>query len=402
MTAKTLLAAAIAALLLSAPVSNAGAQGVSRETRPAQDEPSEDEGHSRKSKDGKGDEGPSFPNATREDPGKGKPKLQAKLQKMNSAFQSDKFTEVMAMADEVFAEAKATPYDRAQAAYFASYAAINADDQAKAITYGMRALTENALSNEIHFQLMQNIAQMHLQGDQYNEALALADRFIAETRIADDSKIQALRGNALYRLERFPEAIEALKKAVAMAEQIAAKTPGDKKAQLNLATVYAQAEQPEKAAAVFERLRTAGLLTDEKDYEMGYRLLATLDGRERDTIAFINGGLEKGILKPSAPLYAVLGQSYYYSEQVPQAIEAWGKGAPLAKDGEMYLNLAKVTSQEERWAESTAAARQALAKGVRKPGDAWIVIAIAAQEAGDKAGQIAAFREAAKDPATRD
>jgi tetratricopeptide (TPR) repeat protein len=257
----------------------------------------------------------------------------------------------------------------------------------------------------------------------------MADRFIAETKMADDAHIQMLRGNALYRLDRFAEAIDALKvaaaapdapkgaaemlmdsyvqadrlpEAVAMAEANAAKNPQDKRIQLNLANVYAMADQPDKAAAVFERLRASGMLTDAKDYELAYKLLANLEGRERDTIAFINAGLEKGILKPSAQLYAVLGQSYYFSEQIPQAIDAWGKGAPMAPDGEMFLNLGKVNSQEEHWAEAKAAAQQALAKGVKKPGEAWIVIAGADLSMGNKAGAIAGYREAAKHAGSRD
>jgi hypothetical protein len=171
--------------------------------------------------------------------------------------------------------------------------------------------------------------------------------------------------------------------------------------QLNLATVYSQADQPAKAAAVFERLRSSGLLTESNDYEMGYRLLANLEGREKDTIAFINEGLEKGILKPSASVYSLLGQSYYFTEQMGPAIAAWEKGAPLAKDGELFLNLAKANVQEERWAAAKSAAEQALQKGVRRPGEAWIVIAGAARGVGDKAGEIAAYREAAKDPQSR-
>lgn len=429
MTAKTLLAAAIAALLFASTA--ADAQRVSRETRPAADAPAEEDDRSdRKKKDDKSDE-LSYPNATREDPGKGKPKLQTKLTRMNKAFQSENYDDVIATAEEVLADPKATPFDRSQAAYFASFASVNMDlpDHKQAIGYAKRAIDENALGNEIHYQLMHQWAQMHLVDEQYAEALAVADRLVAETKSEKDGKVQALRGNALYRLDRYPEAIEALKVAVAapdadkaavtmlvdsylqtekypeainVAEGIANANPKDKKAALNLATVYAQADQPAKAAEVFERLRSAGMLTESSDYESGYRLLANLDGREKDTIAFINAGLEKGVLKPSASVYSVLGQSYYYSEQVEQAIAAWGKGAPLAKDGELYLNLAKVNLQEEHWAAAKTAAEQALAKGVRNPGEAWIVIAGAAAELGDRAGEIAAYREAAKDPKTRD
>jgi hypothetical protein len=433
MTAKTLLAAAIAALLLSLPVADVQAQ--SRELKPSQGQQAEEEEGSKKrrNKDKKEDaaQGPTFPNATREDHKPKAGKLQAKMKKLEAQFQSDKFDEVIAGAEALLADPKASAYERARAAYLASFASIQLDDDdfTNAIKYADRAVKEDALPNSVHFQLMQQIAQMNLADDKFDAAIAAADRYLAETR-QPDHKAQAIRGAAFYQMDRFAEAIEALKlavpadgepekavtdmliasylqaekygEAIAVAEVGANKNPGDKKMQLNLATVYAQADQPAKAAAVFERLRSAGLLTENSDYEMGYRLLANLEGREKDTIAFINEGLDKGILKPSAAVYGVLGQSYYFSEQTGPAIAAWEKGAPLAKDGEMFLNLAKVNVQEERWAAAKAAAQQAIAKGIRKPSDAWIVIASAARGLGDTAGQIAAWREVAKDPGSRE
>jgi lipopolysaccharide biosynthesis regulator YciM len=425
MNAKSLLAAAIAALLLSAPVADVQAQ--SRELNNPNKGQAEES--SRKKKGDDAEQGPTFPNATREDPKPKAGKLQSKMQKLDKLYQSQEFVELIAGAEEVLADPKASPYERARAAYLAGFASMDTEEgYAKAIAYAERAIKEDALPNSVHFQLMQQVAQMNLAEEKFEAAIAAADRFLAETK-SPDPKAQAIRGASFYRLDRFAEAIDALKlaipatgdpekavtdmlidsylqseryaDAITWAEAAAAKRPADKKMQLNLATVYSQADQPAKAAAVFERLRSSGLLTESNDYEMGYRLLANLEGREKDTIAFINEGLEKGILKPSASVYSLLGQSYYFTEQMGPAIAAWEKGAPLAKDGELFLNLAKANVQEERWAAAKSAAEQALQKGVRRPGEAWIVIAGAARGVGDKAGEIAAYREAAKDPQSR-
>ena len=43
---------------------------------------------------------------------------------------------------------------------------------------------------------------------------------------------------------------------------------------------------------------------------------------------------------------------------------------PMAADGEVYLNLAKVLSNSGKKAEAKAAAQKALDKGVKKPEDA--------------------------------
>jgi tetratricopeptide (TPR) repeat protein len=70
-----------------------------------------------------------------------------------------------------------------------------------------------------------------------------------------------------------------------------------------------------------------------------------------------------------------LGQANYFTGQIEPAIAAYAKAAPLAPDGEAYLNLAKILANEGRAAESRQAAQQALDKGVKNPEDARKLLA---------------------------
>ena len=345
-----------------------------------------------------------YPEATREEPKvKGSPKVQKKLQSMIDAYNKDDFAAARTLADEVLGNEAATAYDKSVAGQIASQAAYNTDDMAGTIAYLKRAIEENALDNNSHFQLMYMLAGVQLQEDQLAEGLATLDRYFAETKSQKPEDL-VLKGQALYQGERYAEAIPVLKQAIdsspepkdnwlqllmasyaeagqageatKLAESIAAKSPADKKAQLNLANVYLQADQYDKAAAVMEKLRAAGQLTEEKDYRVLYSTYANLDGKEKEVIAVINDGLQKGILKADQQTYLALAQSYYYSDQIAPAIEAWQKAAPLSKDGETYLNLAKVFWQEDRIPEAKQAAKAALDKGVKKPEEARKIIAL--------------------------
>jgi tetratricopeptide (TPR) repeat protein len=317
-----------------------------------------------------------YPDATREEPkAKGAAKVQAKLQKLVDLYRKDDFAATRTQADELLANPAASDYDKAVAAQLGSQAAYNLDDTPATIAYLKQALQLNALDNNNHYQLMYMLAQVQLQEDQYTEGLATLDRYLTETKSKKPEDL-ALKGQGLYQAERYAEAIPVLKQAIEtspepkdnwqqllmasyaetgksgdaiqMAEKIAAKTPTDKKAQMNLAAVYLQADKFQQAAAVLEKLRTGGLMTDEKDYRQLYTTYANMEGKEKDVIAVINDGMQKGILKPDQQTYLALAQSYYYSDQIPPAIEAWQKAAPLSKDGETYLNLAKVLWQEDR------------------------------------------------------
>lgn len=345
-----------------------------------------------------------YPNATREEPkAKGAAKLQTKLQKLVDVYNKDDFAKTRAQADELLANPAATDYDKAVASQLASQAAYNLDDIAGTIAYLKQAVQLNALDNNSHYQLMYMLAGLQLQEDQLADGIATLDRYFAETKSQKPEEL-ALKGQALYQQEKYAEAIPLLKQAIEsspepkdnwqqllmasyaeagqageatqMAEKIAAKSPGDKKAQMNLASAYLQADKYDQAAAVLEKLRSSGQMTDEKEYRQLYTTYANMDGKEKEVIAVINDGMQKGVLKPDQQTYLALAQSYYYSDQVAPAIEAWQKAAPLSKDGETYLNLAKVLWQEGRIPEAKQAAKSALEKGVKKPEEAKKIIAL--------------------------
>ena len=305
------------------------------------------------------------------------------------------------LADELLVQEGANNYDKAVAAQLAAQAAYNLDDTAASKAYLQQVLQFDGLDNNGHYQSMLMLAQLQLADDEYQPGLATLDKYLAETKSTKPDDL-VLKGQALYQTERYQEAIVPLKQAVeatpepkdswvqllmasyaeanqtgeavALAEKLAAKNATDKKAQMNLASVYVQAEQMDKAAAVLEKLRTSGQLTDEREYRQLYITYANMDGREKDVISVINEGLQKGVLKPDHQTYLALAQSYYYSDQIPQAIDSWKKAAPLSKDGETYLNLAIVLSQEGSLAEAKQAAQQALSKGVKNEAKAKQII----------------------------
>ena len=343
-----------------------------------------------------------YPDATREQPTvKASAKAGKKLQKLIDVYNKDDFAQTLTLAQELLGLEEANEYDKSLAAQLAAQAAYNQEDTAAAKGYLQQVLQFGGLDNNGHYQSMLMLAQLQLSDDELEPGLATLDRYLTETRSTRPEDL-VIKGQALYQLERFKEAVGPLKQAIdtspepkdnwvqllmatyaetgqnaeaiALAEQLAAKNPTDKKAQTNLATVYAQADQMDKAAAVLEKLRAAGQLTDEREYRQLYITYANMDGREKDVISVINEGLQKGVLKPDHQTYLALAQSYYYSEQIPQAIENWQKAAPLSKDGETYLNLARVLWQEDRIPEAKQAARQALDKGVKKPDDARKII----------------------------
>lgn len=395
---RTILAAAIAVVLTVGAFSPAHAQSAAdRAQQRRQEREAAKAGKEEKKAD-------SYPNASRKEPGvKASSKAGPKLQKMVKLYDDDKAAEARALADEIINNSAFNAYDHAFAAQIAAQIAYEGDDTASAIAYLDKALGFDALDNNSHYNLMLMKAQLQLQEDKYQEGLATIDRFLSETKSQNPEHL-VVKGNALYRLEKYPEAAAVLKQAIdaspepradwqqllmaayaesgqgdqaiTMAEKVAAKSPNDKRAQMNLAAVYLQADKYDKAAGVLEKLRAAGQLTEDRDYRQLFATYLNMDGREKEAAAVIKEGLDKGVLKPDYQVYLALAQSYYFSEQPGPAIDAYKKAAPLDDDGETYLNLARLLWQEERVPEAKEAAKQAIAKGLKKPDDAKKILAL--------------------------
>lgn len=345
-----------------------------------------------------------FPQTTRTAPDlKASAKVAPKLKKMMELYDADKGAEARTVADEIIANSTANAYEHAFAAQIAAQIAYDADDSVTAMAYLQQVLNFDGLDNNAHFGAMLMLGQLQLQEEQYAPALATLDRFLTESK-SDKPEHLVLKGNTLYRLDRHADAATILKQAIdaspepradwqqllmatyletgkgteaaKLAEDIAGANAGDKRAQMNLVAVYLQGDMYDKAAAVLEKLRSAGQLTEDNDYRQLYSSYLNMDGREKQAAGVIQEGIDKGVLKPDFQAYLALAQSYYFSDQAGPAIDAYQKAAPLAPDGEAYLNLARVLWQEDRIPEAKQAARQAMAKGVKKPDDAKKIIAL--------------------------
>lgn len=426
MNKSLLLSAALAAVLLPAPLMVAHAQTQSGGV----DAPKANTRAARKAQGAATKQEVLFPNSKRvEPPQTGDKSLVKQLDKMVALQGEQKADEAIAVADQVIADPKATAFDRGFANYVAANAWLDKDTASytNAITYLNKAIGENSLSNNAQFQMMLQLSNMLKNEERYPESLAMVDRYLTESG-SDNPKAFASKADTLYRMGRYADSLDIVKKALATGqgddsltkllvanyqelnrpgdaaktlEDMLAKKPGDKQLMLALASSYQQADQDAKAGEVFDRMRAGGMLTESRDYESGYRLLANIPGREKDAVAFINEGLQKGILTPDYNVYSALGTIHYNADQIPQAIEAWSKAAPLAKDGEMYLNLGKLQVGEEKYADGKVSGQQALAKGVKKKGEAWLVVARAEFGLGNKPAVLAAYREAAKYPETK-
>lgn len=361
------------ALLVMAP--HASAQNKVQSIREADQrarnisEHGEDSGNENKAK--QADNKPAmYPNATRAQPEiKVSPKMSKQLQVIQQRYEKEDWPGVIAKVDEVAADNTASAYEKAFAFTMAGNASANSDNQARAAEYFTKAIEVNGLENDNHYSTMYNLAVIQFDEEKYAEALATMDRFLAETK-SDKPEHLAFRAGILANMNRYDE-------AAAIYTRLIAKNPTDKRVLMNAVAALQNGDKFDEANTLLEDAYKRGLLTEPRELRALYVGYMNAQ-RWSDAQKVIEDGVAKGVLQAGPDLardYQVLAQTAYMDDKIPLAIEMYKRAAPMAADGEAYLNLAKVLDYAGKKAEAKAAAKQALEKGVKKPEDANRILA---------------------------
>ena len=311
---------------------------------------------------------------------------------------------------------------------------FNAQDYKGAIENYKKLIELDSTPNDAYFDAMYNIAAADIADGQYPAALDQLKTWREQGK-RETAESYALEGNAYYRLQKYPEAIAAIKKAQSMTnepkdswnqllmaslaesgqsgeassvldEQLK-KDPTNKSVVHNAIVVYTQANEYDKALALLDQERGKGMLGEEKDYVSAAKFYASIGQNAGKPEAAAKGGdvlgegFAKGVVKASAENYKLMGDCYMIGQQEDKALAAYGKASPLASNGDIDLTRAQILGSQTNWAEAKAVAEKAVSRGVSKPGKAYLLLGKLCLGVKDTAGAKAAFEKAKQDADTR-
>lgn len=302
-----------------------------------------------------------YPNATRQEPqvkglsAKEADALNAGLNAVNSGDAATAQTDLQALADS-----SDNPYAKAKALSGLALLKYNSGDTKGAIALQKQALALNSLSNDDYFPILYALAQMYVADEDYTQALATLDQWMQQSGQAS-ADAYALKGNALYRLEKYQDAVTAIQKAKSMtgqpkagwdqiliasyfamdkydeagkvAEAELAKDPNNAKLLMSVVQIYTNAGEYDKALPLLERARANGQISDETNFVNMAKLYYNIALGGKDTQANANkaaqvleDGMSKGIIKPGKDTYKLLGDSYALAGDNAKADAAYDKG----------------------------------------------------------------------------
>jgi tetratricopeptide (TPR) repeat protein len=310
----------------------------------------------------------------------------------------------------------------------------NDGDTKGAIAALQRSLALGVMPNDTYFQLMYMLAQFQLADEQYQAALDTVAKWRAEGK-KETADSYALEGNAYYRLGKYAEAIAAITKAksltdkpqptwdqilmasyaesgqddkaAALATSQASSNPDDPNALNNAVAVLMQAHKYPEAIQLLEKARAAGKLGKDTQY-VNLAKLYLISGQDSSDPApnalkaqqVLEDGIGKGVLKPDAETYVLLGQSAEIGNNVDKAIGYYNKAIPLASNGEAALRAGRLLLSENKYSQAKGLVQQAIDKGVQHKGTAYMLLAESERGLKNKPAAIAAMKKAAQDPET--
>ncbi len=310
----------------------------------------------------------------------------------------------------------------------------NADDHKGAIALLQQSLANGVLPNDTYFQLQYMLAQFLVGDQQYQAALDTLTKWRAEGK-KETADSYALEGNADYRLEKYPEAIAAIKKAQSLtdkpqaswnqilmasyaetgqtdqAAQLAQKqlasAPDNPAALNNAVAILMQAQKYPEAIQLMEKARAGGTLTTESGY-VNLAKLYLITGQAADdakpnalkATQVLNEGTSKGIVTASADNYMLMGQAAELSDNIDKAIDNYSKASALATNGEAALRAGQLLMTESKYSQAKTFIQQGIDKGLEHKGTAYMLLAQSERGLKNKPAAIAAMKLAAQQPET--
>lgn len=365
---------------------------------------------------------------------------EAVYNRMNTAFELIG-EEAYAEARERFqdlAESNLSEFEQATVEQALGFLASQREDYRAAIAHFSEAVRLDQLRNEAHFSMILQIAQLHnaleeydealeqldfwfcvsdeeaqrvaevwvlkaslhLQKEEYGQALTAIDEAIGRVDAADESWYR-LKLGILLELDRFADAVDVLKILVSL-------DPDRKQYWLQLSGAHSELGNTAESMAALRLAYRRGLLDKEGEIVQLAGLLQEM-GSPRQAGEVMQEGIENGYIEATARNWELTAGAWYQAREMDRALAAFEAAGALSNSGKIDFQRASIMSAEEQWEGVRSAAIRALEKGgltERQEGNAHLLIGMAhfnlgrldqAEQAFNQASNYGTLQQAARE-----
>lgn len=333
----------------------------------------------------------------------------------------------MAAINKALANEKITPYEKAISLQIRGNINYSNGNIKGTISDWEGSINTGALiQNEINA-LMPNIGQLYIAEAQYVKGADLIEKWLRNGGVANQG-IHQMVATAWLQVERYRKALPHAEAAFNMAN------PKQKKHFNLLLHVYHELKMPAKQAALLEQ--QVSIWPDDKRVWKAIASLKQQGNKSREAfevnkIMYLNGMLDKeNELVALAQYYSfyevpfrgasileremnanrvekskrnleLLANMWRQAREYDRAIPVLTQAANIAADGGLYEKLGEAYYSEEQYGKAETAFRKALDKGVKRPGNIYVLIANSLYERDRPQDAIKEFRTATRYPYSR-
>lgn len=295
------------------------------------------------------------------------------------------------------------PGELAQVLQALGFAYAQKDKTILAIQTLQKALNLKTLPYSPTLSTMYTLAQMYMSGDKYTDAEQVMNNWF---RLAEDpspdafvvmASIQSQKGNKKKALELVTKAIDSSTKpkeswlsfavsmnyeldrfqeAARILEKLTAFFPEKKKYWKQLAGVYLNINNNQKALATLGLAGKGGYLTEEGEI-LNHVSLNLYGGVPYRAGQILEKAIKEKKVKGTQKNYEILGDCWAQAEDMTKALAAYRESAKRSKDGRIFAKQGRIYLEMEKWIEAEKSLSQSLSKGgVKKPASIHMALGI--------------------------
>ncbi|NNC99417.1 MAG: tetratricopeptide repeat protein [Gammaproteobacteria bacterium] len=315
------------------------------------------------------------------------------FEKINEAFDAENIAEANNLLAKLSADPTLNNIEKAYVANYKGNICFSQDDLNCALREFKKIMgLQEGVPEAFYNQIMYVIAQVYFSQENYQEALNYAQRWF-KLQAEPTADGYMLVGQAYYMLKNYDAALpmvqqgiqkyidlgsipkegwlnllssiyrqkEDFKKMLPVLKQLVLHYP-KKTYLLTIGGVYNELEDPQRMTAIYQSMFDQGLLTSESELVTLASLQLSQDNPYKAAMV-VEHGLNNGSIKKELKNYRIYAQALYAAREYEKALPPMAQAAKMAKDGNLYNQLAQSYIALNRWKEADAALSNALKKG---------------------------------------
>lgn len=316
------------------------------------------------------------------------------------------FTEAQDQLNKMMADVSdLSNTDQAYTYHMQALLYLHQEQYSQAKQYFLNSYQQQALTAKTRIQVLEMLANLAMHEENYRQAI----RFSKEYLSASDNPTKSgylILASAYYQIQEYANAIDPLKQVIArfkpdrsaystlfavyyelkklaeatsLVEKMIRIWPEKSEYWLQLASIYLEQDKLEKSLEIMQLAYTQNFLIRENDL-LHFVYILYEKNLPNKAVQVLDEALQKLKVKPGYKSYQLLAQLYMEAREEYKSLKAYLKTSELSETGREYLYVAQIYYDQEDYPKTIQHAKKALEKGIKLPGNAYMLIAAAYQE----------------------